>query len=408
MAFSADSRRIVSLTHHRTNDGRAVGTTVRIWDSVSGALISQANRASYTWSTPVFADGGRAISFVEDPLSGPPSRSGVNQLVTLDAETARVLREESAQDMHTQEMAASPDGRWLANALGWRVSIWNRSRGELECSLVGLPSEAEISGIVFSPDSSMVAACVDGWLGDTPFVCVWRLSDGEVIHKFSVAATALAFPNGNRSLVSAQRDGTLMVWDLTTVQPKREQVLLSTAELERRWHALRETAVREVGGGYDLMRRNDQLVEGGDQTIAFLAPLLFDLDLANREDASVDRLIAPLSSPNVDERVRAAEATCAYTWTTGTTVDEVRNAPPPAKSMMLLRHFLVERLKLRRDSAALEILERIGTPAAHALLKRLADELPDDAANRDRKKHAREYLEKLEQLRLRGPGLYHD
>jgi hypothetical protein len=258
--------------------------------------------------------------------------------------------------------------------------------------------------LAFSPDSKQIAALEGGHNGT---VHVWRLADGERRHELPAQATALAFAPDGKTIVTCGTDGTALVWDLAsgvTVPASRPGRHFTDREFETRWAALALRQSTEPGDE-ERYAPIESLAEGGDHTVELLSARLLDPLLAQKDDDEVARLIAPLADADARVRVQAAERLEAVgAWPAMTTTDVSKEPASPA-TLQNLRQVLGDLYRGRRNERVYYVLRQIGTLRARWLLHRLADGLPDDDANRYRKRMAAENAVALDQARFRNPEL---
>ena len=101
-----------------------------------------------------------------------------------------------------QSVAFSHDGRLLANAVSWEVSIWNSGSG-VEFSSFSPPETGASTdfadSLSFSPDDTRLAGTDE----TASSVYVWRVSDSKLIRKFRISpkpnvdSDVLFSPDGN-------------------------------------------------------------------------------------------------------------------------------------------------------------------------------------------------------------------
>jgi WD40 repeat protein len=110
-------------------------------------------------------------------------------------------------------LAFSPDGRIIAGAgRGSILGLWDMESHDLLWQ--GEEQEVGISDIDFSPDGSMIASAA----GDAS-VCVWDVADGTVVYRVEVDAADLwdvdFSPAGDQGAVGAS-NGTVTIFDAAT------------------------------------------------------------------------------------------------------------------------------------------------------------------------------------------------
>ncbi|KAG9091479.1 hypothetical protein FRC06_000549, partial [Ceratobasidium sp. 370] len=241
VAFSPDSRRIVSGSH----DG-----TVRIWDAETGDPVLEPLKGHTDWVTSVaFSPNGRWIvsgsydkalqiwdagtgKAVLDPLRGhsarvwsvafsPDSRYIVSgsedkTLRIWDAETGKSVLEPPYG--HTDEVLSvtfSPDSHWIVSgSLDNTVRIWDARTGSTAREPLRGHSYG-VKSVAFSPDSHRIASCsID------KTVRVWDAKTGDAVLKplkgHSDWVRSIAFSPDSRRIISGSDDRTVRIWDAQT------------------------------------------------------------------------------------------------------------------------------------------------------------------------------------------------
>jgi len=407
LVFSGDSNRLVSLTLDSRNGNRQ-RATVRVWDSATGRLVSQIVRNGYVAAPPVLLDGGRTLVLVETgertPDQGRSERTSC--LGFYETETGRPLREQGSPDRYSSALAAAPDGSWLATAGNDWVQVWDTASGTLAYTLGGMRFAKSVERLAVSPDGTQIAAAERRVGGDHDgMVHVWRVADGRRIHELAADATALAFARDSRSLITCGGDGTALVWDLSsaaTAPPARRQP--TDREIDERWALLACGYLPHLGDDGGRAPRVDALAEGGDRTVEFLTPRLLDPKLAQKDEAEVASLFHPLTDRDPKVRVQAAARLEQYGVHAEAYLPERAKVSAQAAFLDTERQLLRECFRDRRDERVYSVLRQIGTLRARWLLRRLAEGLPDDVDNRDRKRNAAETAAALDRARLRMPG----
>ncbi len=405
LTFSDDGRRIASLTldSHLGNCQRA---TVRIWEVDTGRLLCQIARDGYAQAAPVFLDRGKTLvlAVTRNPVNGANPSDREDILEFYETETGRLLRELLSEVRYAGAIAAAPDGSWLATGGGDWVQVRNADAGTLSFTLSGMRFGSRATSLTVSPDGTQIAALEEGYEGGhAGTVHVWRLADGRRLHELDAHATALAFSPDGRSFVTCGTDGTVLVWDLSspaTVPAHRPR--LTDQEIEARWTVLVRGYLPHLGAR-ERNARIDSLAEGGDRTVEFLTARLLDPHLARKDDEEIEKLVVPLTDPDAAVRVRAADRLEALGVWPKTTMTNVRKIPAPARAVDDVRNLLREHFRARRDEWATFVLWQIGTVRARWLLHRLAEGLPDDHENHDRRQRAADTAAALDGARLRMP-----
>jgi hypothetical protein len=219
--------------------------------------------------------------------------------------------------------------------------------------------------VCFSPDGrSLAAGCG----------CVVRLWDErglpvKVFRGHEAEVSDLAFSPDGRRLISAGHDGTALVWDTEWVPPSQEQPPVVTHAV-RLWERLADD---DAEVAYQAMLA---LHEHPERAVALLADRL--VSARALEQKELQRLLAGLDGDTARERRQAAEELHRLDLRVE---KELRDAEKTGRTaeMRKAASRLLHRLEdgtlhpdRLREVRAVEVLENIGTPAAKALLHRLA------------------------------------
>jgi hypothetical protein len=227
----------------------------------------------------------------------------------------------------------------------------------------------------------------DALTGDRLFRRRWPeelVKDDDATHNlwaFIPQAYSLALMHDGRAAVTGMRDGTILVWDLEPQKwpANRTARELNGKNLEALWADL-------IGPAPRAHRAIRTLAAVPTQAVAYLAERL--RPAAEVDPRRVERRIAELDSERFEEREAAAQeltetgdqAEAALRRALkGTSSPEVRRrvegllaslrAVPPGETLRTLR--------------AIDALERMGTPQALRVLRKLAGGAPAARATRD-------------------------
>jgi WD40 repeat protein len=297
-----------------------------------------------------------------------------------------------------RSVAPSPDGRVLAaGGPAGMVRLWEVASGASRRTLFG--GVAVVSAVAFSADgrTGEVTSPLLATGGSDGTVRLWDVGSGKRLQAFAGhrgEVVGLAFALQNRSLVTASRDGTALVWDVhALVRQGRAEVLnLSADRVRALWRDLAEadapqafeaiqTLALAPAQAVPLVRERVPAVSA-----AKLAALLRDLDSdtfavrerARQELAQLGKFAEPSlrkalqEKPSLDVRRRMEELL--------ERLDDPTSVP--------------EHLRALR---AVEVLEMIGTPEARRVLRDLAGGAPEALLTQ----HARAALARLDG---RGPS----
>ena len=205
VAWHPDGERIASASWDDGHKGHAV----KVWDTQTGQTAYVLRKEGETFAV-VFSPDGRHL------VTG-----GADRVVSVwDAATSREVSTLGAHDRQIRGLAFSRDGRRLASASSeGTVKIWDAARlTEPQEPLVVLHARTawEILNIAFSPDSNRL---VTGGAEHT--VKVWDLSTGREVlslsgHSGEVCSASFSPDPEGRWIASAGEDSTVKVWDSQT------------------------------------------------------------------------------------------------------------------------------------------------------------------------------------------------
>jgi RNA polymerase sigma factor (sigma-70 family) len=329
---------------------------------------------------PIGTSGGGSVALsagltravVEDVASGKqvaalelPKRAGNILRFTADS---RSLLTSSYQDERRE------DGWHFDNALHlWELAS-RRVRQTITWSGRGRFIEAALA-----PDGRTVATA-----DDNRTIQLWDLATGKELLRrdgFSSQVGCLAFSPDGRSLASGHGDGTILVWDVAVVgghaetRPDQRRINEWWSDLAGEDAVKAYRAVWRLAAvpGQTVNWLRDRLQPAREVPADQLRAVIVDLDsndfsqrqaaskrLASLADRAVPALRAALKGDlSAEQRRRIEEALASLA------------AVPPAKTL--------------RDLRAVEVLERIGTQEAKALLEKLAQGAPEARLTREAK-----------------------
>jgi WD40 repeat protein len=396
----------------------ASGQTIRLWDATTGRLVrSFPTEGQVTCLT--FTEDGKRL-FTGPQLSSWDVESGrrlpVPQLSARVSDIAlapdghglavlcdrdgRVQRHNNGRlaEVHSglvynllnrSRLGWAPDGDtmfWMeASGDGLAVVFWDpvvqKERRRIRYGngiepTPGRGSREHFTRFVLSPDGLLLATP-----GPDDKARVWDVASGQLVLTLSghsASVWALAFAPDGRTLVSVSEDSTALIWDLTlrTWDLPEGKQLSKEADLKRHWDALAGADGKQAFRAGRILAAqpnatvgllDHQFPSGRLDTPPRIQSLLKDLDhdqfkvreAAREELSKLGRQAAPAlretlkqsPSPEVRHSVLLL-------------LDQIQNLPPGLFPEVLQR--------LR----AVTVLELIGTPEAHLVLKKLAGSEP--------------------------------
>jgi RNA polymerase sigma factor (sigma-70 family) len=357
-ALSPDRRALASAG----SDG-----TIRLWDVAAGTELRR-----------LTGHDGRVRLLAFGPEGKVLASAGRDNTVRLwDAAGGKELRRFASNG---QDLAFSPDGRlfaWVgidpAALPRWGLHVYETATGK-EVPGLTTPADPEklpearrgVMAATFSPDGRVLAT------GTGSEVYLWEVATGRERcrlqgHEGGVEALAFA-PDGNR-LASASSDTTVLVWDLRggppAAGPLSEETLkalgsdLADPDAAKAYRAMQALA-SAPGQGAPLLKR-------------LLQPV------PRVEADRLPRLLADLDSERFETRAEAAAELEKAGEAAELALRQALEKNPPVEVRRRLER-LLDGLDARAASGdrlralrAVEVLERIGTPEARAVLRQVAD-----------------------------------
>jgi len=265
-------------------------------------------------------------------------------------------------------LAFSPDSKTLATAGEHSVRLWNLADGK-EIRQFGGPLQS-IQGLAFSPDGKLLATA-NGNGG----IRLWDAATGTVLtdlrgHRGQ--PTDLVFLPDGRTLASSGSDTTVLLWDVAQAlaAAQAQPQPLADGKVQELWQALAGESAEQAD------QAMQQLVAHPEPAVRLLQGQL--RPIAKVDGARIKRLLGDLENDSFEVRVQATEA-LAKLGELAEPYLQQRLAGKPSLEVRQRLEQLLDKLqggKLTPAEAqvlrAVEVLERIGTAPAKAVLRELA------------------------------------
>lgn len=340
---------------------------VLLWDLPAGRELARLNAPEGPVDQLCFSSDGKILFGI----------SALHRVLRWDLVSFRELPPLNYLQGGATCLALAGNGRFLATGgLDHVIHLWDVTTGRELHRLAG--NGGIVTCLAFAPDGRTLVST------NQKDVFLWDVYTGKSrgrlsIHAGTVLALAVA-PNG-RGIVSGSTDCTAAFWDLVGLREKG-------ADLARDWSSLES---EDAGRAY---RANWSFVAEPDQAVSFLQSHVHALPRI--EPHRLRELVDDLDSDAFPTRQKAAQELANLGEVAETVLREVlRGEPSP--EVRRRSEELLERLgpvpvgDRLRQLRAIEVLECIGTPAARALLERIAAGAPEVRLTQE----AKQSLERL-------------
>jgi RNA polymerase sigma factor (sigma-70 family) len=382
IAFSADGKTLAASSYGTD----VTRNRLNVWDVATGRSLGKFTGPN-TWPLPLaWSPDGKLLAI------GGKLQDGAIHL--LDAATGKELRRFAGQrNSPVQSVAFSPDGTLLATGSHEPIiRLWKTTTGTEAPPLKG--TERGFWPVVFSPESrSLVAAC-----REDNTVRVWELATGRERRRIAGhtrSIQSLAFSPDGQSPVSGSEDTTILVWDLTGQRSKGKPVApASRTEWNAAW---RDLGSDDAGHAYSAVCR---MSAAGGSALTFLrAHLRPAVPLTDEQRGHIAWWIADLEAKDFAVRQHASAELERPGETAEPALRKALKERPALETQQRLEALLDKQAgwtpQRLREIRALEVLERIATPEAQAVVAELTRGAPDRRLTRE----AQAALERLRRRR---------
>jgi WD40 repeat protein len=214
-SFPAHDAEVRTLTFTPDSQNLVTGSTdgfLKVWSVPAGKLVKTlGNLYSAVNAVVVTPNGGLLVSgsgFLKGDLKLWPLPRG---------ESVKNL---PGHERSVTTLALSEDGTLLASAGGGKVRLWSLPEGQL---LKAVDHEGPVNDLVFLSGGKLLACA-----SDDKNIRLWSVPDGKPQSPLKAPTTgrngkilALAkLPGEEQSLVSADEEGNLLIWDVGTRKSK--------------------------------------------------------------------------------------------------------------------------------------------------------------------------------------------
>jgi WD40 repeat protein len=374
-------------------DGRflaANGSAVSVWDVARAKLLWTSDflpESSYL-PTAAFAPDGKAIA-----LRTYGEQEIRREIRLCDSVSGKELRRLSAPTLAPRNLIFAPDGQYLAGGArpgADEILLWNPATGQ-RCGAFEWesrpprgserpPKEAPpripsgLNSLAFSADGKTLAAAgADGWLR------LFEPASGGLRYEGELQAVKICFSPDDALLASLDGvSGEIHLWNWR--QPCRApSPRLTRVELARLWIDL---ADEDAARAYQAIV---QLLAAPGQAVPFLGERIQAIPPGSI--ARLRRLVADLDADDFDVRRRASQelerAGCLAEAVVRSALAKPGSLELTQRLERLLPRLEKERGPRLRFLRAVEVLERVGSPAALRVLDRLVAGDPEALETQD-------------------------
>jgi WD40 repeat protein len=350
---------------------------VRLKTGDDGAVMAFGNGGALALTA-----NGQLRSLLDE--EGPPERLEVWGLANKRPVALLSIRDVDRGSVRCAAAIFSPDGRMLASSQvseyqGIRPSygaaqlrLWERASGGPIRTLAPIITTV----LAFSPNGRLLASGGAGRSGHLSVgygsgIDFWDTLTGEKVGRLPVTPKCIAFSPDGRHLATGGRDHSVLIWEVPKAQPRKKAKPPSAAERDAWWTALGKEAT-------DAYKAIGQMVDAPEHAIALLKARVRPIQRG--DPATVAKLIGQLDSETFAEREKAEQALEKM----GEGAAHLLKKALQGNVNLELRRRIERLLNRCSESSALGMqhhravvaLEWIGTPAARALLRNLADGAP--------------------------------
>jgi RNA polymerase sigma factor (sigma-70 family) len=403
LSFSPDGKFLASQC--RPSQPGEIERSIKLWDAATGRELmrfdfqdryitstaisfSPDSKVVYAWDCP-FTRGWSTETGREIPRITNRFR-GIRMLHALAPDGRSMIASDLRRDPPSPPVKAE-------GAPVPPFALYEVSTGKERLRFKDIPPDSNtLVCFVFSPDGRFVGV---GGLGEPQQIYLWDTRTGKrlaVLDGHNGWVTDLAFAPDGKTLASASNDTTVLLWDMTKyLHDRPDQPLRAPADMERSWTDLASADARKAYQAILALADTPRL------TVPLLRSRLQPAPTS--ATASVSKWIADLDSAHFADREKSARALEAVGELAVPELEKALRNPASAEVSRRIETLLqkVQAGVIQPDVLlslrAVEVLDRIGTKDARAVLASLAQGAPEARLTRE----ARTSLSRLDLLKRR-------